>query len=145
MKIEQSMLSKLTNNRETKSVVTGEKSFSTYVHKQGEKMQAGHLQQLMKEIEGQGERLARGKNFRDLAKFKHLVKKFVQEAVDYGMNVKQSTSWDMHGFQQTHRTVAKVDEQLVELTERVMEKESDSLTVLEKIGEIKGLLINLYT
>jgi uncharacterized protein len=144
VKIEQNVLSKLTNNRETKALVTGEKSFSTYVQRQGEKMQVVHLQQLMQEIEGQGERLARAQNFRDLAKFKHLVKKFVQEAVDYGMNVKQSNSFDMHGFQQTHRTVEKIDQQLVELTDQMMKKESSTINILDKIGEIKGLLINLY-
>jgi uncharacterized protein len=144
VKIEQNMLAKLTNNRETKTLITGEKSFGTYVQKQGEKMQAVQLQQLMKEIEGQGERLARAQNFRDLAKFKQLVKKFVQEAVNYGMNMKQSNSWDMHGFQQTHRTVEKIDEQLVELTDQVMKKESNTIDILDKIGEVKGLLINLY-
>lgn len=40
--------------------------------------------------------------------------------------------------------VQVVDEKLVELTEEVMSKEKNSLNILGKIGEIKGLLINIY-
>ena len=43
------------------------------------------------------------------------------------------------------KTVKMIDEKLIRLTEDVMDKENDGIAILGQIGEIKGLLINLYT
>ena len=43
------------------------------------------------------------------------------------------------------KTVETIDVRLVELSEVILNKEKSSLEILEMIGEIKGLLINLYT
>jgi len=41
--------------------------------------------------------------------------------------------------------VKEIDQQLITLTEAVVEQEKPSIDLLDKIGEIKGLLINLYS
>ncbi len=41
--------------------------------------------------------------------------------------------------------VKQIDEKLMELTEQMMNQEEKSIQILGLIGEIKGLLINLYT
>ena len=50
----------------------------------------------------------------------------------------------MEGYSRTLSTVQEVDTKLVELTQLVLDKQRNSIDILEKIGEIKGLLINLY-
>jgi uncharacterized protein YaaR (DUF327 family) len=40
--------------------------------------------------------------------------------------------------------VETVDEKLSELTDELMKKEESSIDILGKVGEIKGLLINIY-
>ncbi|MGA9227455.1 MAG: DUF327 family protein, partial [Mesobacillus sp.] len=67
-------------------------NFNELVQKQEHKMQLGQLQQLMKEVDSAGERLARSRTFKDLTKFKTLVKQFVKEAVNFGMELKHSHS-----------------------------------------------------
>lgn len=119
--------------------------FNELVQKQDQKMQIGQLQSLLKDIESAGERLSRSRTFKDLSKYKTLVKKFVKEAVDFGMNLKQSHSWNQYGQGRSLKIVETIDDKLVELTEGVLEKEDSSIDLLGKIGEIKGLLINLYT
>lgn len=119
--------------------------FNELVQKQDQKMQMGQLQSLLKDIESAGERLSRSRTFKDLSKYKTLVKKFVKEAVDFGMDLKQSHSWNQYGQGRSLKIVETIDEKLVELTEGVLEKEGHSIDLLGKIGEIKGLLINLYT
>ena len=52
------------------------------------------------------------------------------------------------GFDGTHSTLAlvkEVDQKLVELTEQVMDHEKKTVDLLGLIGEIKGLLVNIYT
>jgi uncharacterized protein YaaR (DUF327 family) len=124
--------------------LAGQSKFGEIVQKQDNKLQMEQLHKLMSQIEGQGERLSKSRNFRDLAKYKSLVKNFVKQAVEFGMNLKQSHSWTSSGHSQTLRTVEQIDRTLVELTDEIVKKEQGTIEILGKIGEIKGLLINLY-
>ncbi|MEK3988099.1 MULTISPECIES: DUF327 family protein [Robertmurraya] len=130
---------------EQKTAANTSLKFNELVQKQDQKMQIGQLQNLLKDIESAGERLARSRTFKDLSKYKTLVKRFVKEAVDFGMDLKQSHSWNQYGQGRSLKIVETIDEKLVEITEGVLEKEGNSIDLLGKIGEIKGLLINLYT
>lgn len=121
-----------------------EMKFRELVTKQSEKLKTGQLQTLIKSIDDTGNRLGRSQNLKDLNKFKSLVKQFVKEAVDYGIGLKKDKSWDHFGQGRDLSVVQVVDEKLVELTEEVMSKEKNGLNILGKIGEIKGLLINIY-
>jgi uncharacterized protein len=146
MKINQDMRLNTDKIRsEQKAVTNNSLKFNELVQKQDQKMQIGQLQNLLKDIESAGERLSRSRTFKDLSKYKTLVKRFVKEAVDFGMDLKQSHSWNQYGQGRSLKIVETIDEKLVELTEGVLEKEGNSINLLGKIGEIKGLLINLYT
>ncbi|CAM3965852.1 YaaR family protein [Mesobacillus zeae] len=146
MKINQDMRLGIDNIRqEQKHLPSGSIKFNDLVQKQEHKMHVSQLQQLLSEINTAGERLARSRTFKDMAKFKTLVKQFVKETVDFGMGLKQSHSWNQYGEGRSLKTVKTIDEKLVELTESIMNKEELPIDILGKIGEIKGLLINLYT
>lgn len=124
---------------------TGKLRFQDAIQRTGHKLHVEQLEKLLGNIDAAGRRLAHSRTFKDLAKFKTLVKQFVRETVDFGMGLKQSFSWNEFGHGRSLKVVETIDEKLVELTEEVMEKESDSINILDKVGEIKGLLINLYT
>ncbi|MBN6889768.1 uncharacterized protein ACUXCC_005153 [Cytobacillus horneckiae] len=119
--------------------------FNELVQKQGKKMQISQLQMLLGDIESAGSRLARSRSFKDMAKYKTLVKKFIKETVEYGLDLKQSHSWNQLGQGKSLKIVETIDEKLAELANQVLQQEVDSIDILGKIGEIKGLLINLYT
>jgi uncharacterized protein YaaR (DUF327 family) len=125
--------------------VKSSEPFHSLVQKQQNKLQDQHIQRLLTEIGNQGQRLVKSQTMKDLRVYKQLVKRFVKEAVDYGMNLKQSRNWTSQGQSKTYRLVEEVDKRLVELTESMLTKEGKSIDLLQKIGEIKGLLINLYT
>lgn len=146
MKINQELQPKLDNVRaEQKQLKHGNVKFQDLVRTSGDKLQEQQLKQLLGEIKSTGERLARSRTFQDLAKFKTLVKNFVREAVDFGMGLKQSHSWNQFGQGRSLTIVETIDKKLVELTEDIKDKEKQTMDILDQIGEIKGLLINLYT
>ncbi|WP_075979807.1 YaaR family protein [Bacillus massilinigeriensis] len=146
MKINQDLRLNIDNSRQDHKLTNGEGlKFSELVQKHDSKMQVDQLQRLLKDIESAGSRLANSRTFKDLAKYKTLVKRFIKETVDFGMDLKQSQSWNQFGQGRSLKIVETVDKKLVELTEEVMKKEGKSIDILGKIGEIKGLLINLYT
>ena len=133
------------SRQDAKQFQTGNGRFQQMVQTQDQKMQIQTLNRLIGDIEGAGQRLVRSRTFRELAKYKALVKRFVKEAVEYGLELKQSTSWNEYGQSRPLKTVETIDARLVELSEEILNKEKSSLEILEMIGEIKGLLINLYT
>lgn len=146
MKINHDTPIKLDKSRQdAKQFQIGNGRFQQMVQTQDQKMQIQTLNRLIGDIEGAGQRLVRSRTLRELAKYKALVKRFVKEAVEYGLELKQSTSWNQYGQSRPLKTVETIDARLVELSEEILNKEKSSLEILEMIGEIKGLLINLYT
>ncbi|MEG0471175.1 MAG: YaaR family protein [Solibacillus sp.] len=145
MKINQDIrLGMNANRNDLRPTNQGNNRFGDMVLKQGTKMQTEQLTRLLGDISAAGNRVARSRNLRELARFKMLVKRFLQEAVDYGLEMKQSHTWNRFGEGRRLKIVETVDERLVELAEDILNEEKESIELLAKIGEIKGLLINLY-
>ncbi|KOO48248.1 YaaR family protein [Viridibacillus sp. FSL E2-0187] len=145
MKINQDLRTGLDQSRQPLQNHQPVTRFGDVVVKQGQRLQTEQLTRLLGDISTAGDRIAKSRNLRDLAKFKMLVKRFLQEAVDYGMELKQSHTWNRFGEGRRLKVVSTIDEKLIELTEDILDQEKDSVDLLSKIGEIKGLLINLYT
>ncbi|WP_456265954.1 MULTISPECIES: YaaR family protein [unclassified Bacillus (in: firmicutes)] len=146
MKINQDMRLRL-EKRELQAMKGSQTSasFKASMETQSGKLRLEQLTVMLSDIEVFGKKLAKSRNLKDLARFKGLVKRFVKETVDNGLNIETSRSFDIYGNTRTLALVKALDEKLVELTEEMMDQEKPSIDLLERIGEIKGLLINLYT
>lgn len=131
--------------KNTGKIPQGNRTFGTIIQTQTQQLQQNQLDRLVETITAQGERVARSRSFRDLAKYKRLIKDFIKESVQYGTNLKQSQQWSLHGQTRRLTLIETIDEQLLELTEMVMDQEKRSVDLLGLMGEMKGLLINLYT
>lgn len=145
MKINQDLRVGNSQARKPLAVPQTNNKFGNMVVMQGQKMQTDQITKLLGDISTAGERIAKSKNFRDLAKFKMLIKRFLKETVSSGMELKQSHTWNRFGEGRRLKIVNTIDEKLVELTADMLNEEKSTVDLLEKIGEIKGLLINLYT
>ncbi|MEK3936421.1 YaaR family protein [Sporosarcina sp. FSL W7-1349] len=135
-------LDKLRNN--PLQTPQGGTRFGEMVTKQEQRLQGEQITRLLGDISTVGDRIARSRNLRDMAKFKMLVKRFLKEAVDSGLGLKQSHTWNQFGEGRRLKIVQTIDEKLIELAEDLLDEEKTSVDLLAKIGEIKGLLINLY-
>lgn len=145
MKINQDLrMGMNTNRNDLRPNNQGRNRFGEMVVKQGSKMQTEQLTRLLGDISAAGDRVARSRNLRELARFKMLVKRFLQETIEHGMEMKQSHTWNRFGEGRRLKIVETIDERLVELAEDLLSEEKESIDLLDKIGEIKGLLINLY-
>lgn len=145
MKINRDMQIDFRRNNELKPASQSQGRFGDLIVKQGTKMQTEQLTRLLGDISAAGDRVARNRTLRELTRFKMLVKRFLQEAVDYGLEMKQSHTWNRFGEGRRLKIVETIDERLVELAEEILNEEKETIDLLDKIGEIKGLLINLYT
>lgn len=145
MKISSDLRANVDKGRvDLKEGAASRKGFGDIIQKHSFKLQSEQLQTLMRDIEVVGNRLGNSRTFQDLAKYKTLVKRFMEEAVEFGMELNQSHHWTSDGQSRQLQIVKQVDKELVALTEDVMSQEKTRINILSSIGEIKGLLINLY-
>lgn len=135
-------LEKLQNEQQNRT--QNQDRFARMVQSQGQKLHSEQITRLLGDISTAGDRIARSRNLREMAKFKMLVRRLLKEAVDTGLELKQSHTWNQYGEGRRLKVVQTIDEKLIELAEDLLNKEKTAIELLEKIGEIKGLLINLY-
>ena len=145
MKIDSSSragLEKLQNEQQNRT--QNEARFGRMVQKQEQKLHSDQITRLLGDISTAGDRIARSRNLREMAKFKMLVRRFLKESVEAGLELKQSHTWNQYGEGRRLKIVKTIDEKLIELAEDLLNEEKTAIELLDKIGEIKGLLINLY-
>lgn len=103
------------------------------------------LNYLMEEITMQGSRLAKKKDIRDMKKYRGLIKEFMNEIVSRSHSFTRENFLDRRGRHRVYGIIRMVDETLDELAQELVKDESDNLTILNKIGEIRGLLLDIFT
>jgi uncharacterized protein len=103
------------------------------------------LQQQVQQIEEQGKKLAESRTVEDLKKYKRLVKQFLDDAVQNGLQLEEQRGFSRGGRARIYKIVKEVDRKLIELTNEVLQKEQKRLDILRLVGEIQGLIINIYT
>ena len=128
------------NNIQTKT----SSSFQAVLQKSNTRLQLDVLNQLINQIDIQGQKLLKDKTLKNLNEYKKLIKQFVQELVSNGYQLTEKQSFTANGNMKRLQMVEVIDEKLVELQNHVLSQEADRLDTLRLIGEIKGLLINMY-
>ena len=101
------------------------------------------LQKALDEIDLKGQALVENRTVDNLYAYKDLIKSFIEEVVEGGFEIRERRGFSRGGRTKVLRTVAEIDEKLVELTNLILKREHKEINVLKKVGEIKGLLVNL--
>lgn len=115
-----------------------------YQQLQGEALYQ-RMQKMADEITEQGKRLSRTPTYRELKKYRELIRQFVREAVQNTYVLQNRTGWDRRGRQKIYTLVKKIDVALAELTELVKDGQDNQLEILAKLDVIRGMLVDLYT
>lgn len=103
------------------------------------------LQTLMEEITMQGEKLAKRRDVKDMKHYRSLVKSFMNEVVTHSHAFSRENFLDRRGRHRVYGIIRLVDENLDQLAQELMKDEQDHLAILNKIGEIRGLLLDIFT
>ncbi|OUM93939.1 MAG: hypothetical protein A9Z00_01245 [Thermobacillus sp. ZCTH02-B1] len=119
------------------------KSFADLMQEQETARTQEALQRMLEDIHRQGERLARSMTVRDLMLYRQMVKRFLEDTVRRGVGLKETRGWDRRGRIKRYKLVEEIDAILVSMGEELLKTEEGRLELLAKIGEIRGLLMNL--
>lgn len=111
----------------------------------GEAQLQERLNMLLEQITNQGERIAQHMDIRDMKKYRGLVKDFLNEVVNRSHKFSRENFLDRRGRHRVYGIIRLVDANLDELAGELVKDEKDHLGILEKIGEIRGLLLDIFT
>ena len=103
------------------------------------------LAQMMEEITRQGEKLAKHRDIKDMRRYRALVKDFLNEIVNRSHAFSRENFLDRKGRHRVYGIIRLVDQNLDELAQELLKDEQDHLAILSKIGEIRGLLLDIFT
>ena len=100
---------------------------------------------LMTDITVQGELIAKHMDIRDMKKYRGLIRDFMNEIVNRSHKFSRENFLDRKGRHRVYGIIRLVDENLNELAEELIKDETDHIAILNKIGEIEGLLLDILT
>ena len=106
---------------------------------------ADRLNLMMEEIVMQGDKITKRMDVKDMRRYRALIKDFMNEIVNRSHKFSRENFLDRRGRHRVYGIVRLVDEKLDELAQELMKEEKDKIAILAKVGEIRGLLLDIFT
>ncbi|MDD2973397.1 MAG: YaaR family protein [Lachnospiraceae bacterium] len=103
------------------------------------------LNGLMEEITMQGNKLAKRMDVKDMRKYRGLIKDFMNEIINRSHSFSRENFLDRRGRHRVYGIIKLIDENLDSLAQELVKDEKDHIAILGKIGEIRGLLLDIFT
>jgi uncharacterized protein YaaR (DUF327 family) len=119
-------------------------TFAEALQKKGEADLDTRLTRLMSEINLQGERLGKNMDIKELKNYKKLISEFMDEVVNSSLKYTKHNQFDRRGRHKVYAMVKRVNAKVEELSREFLKEEKDNIKILESIGTIKGMLLDIY-
>ena len=103
------------------------------------------INRMLQDINVQGKLIARHMDIREMKRYRGLIKDFLNEIVNRSHKFSRENFLDKRGRHRVYGIVRLVNEKLDELAQELVKEEKDHLGILSKIGEIRGLLLDIFT
>lgn len=100
---------------------------------------------LINEISEQGKKISKKTDIRDMRRYRELIKSFLNEVVFRSHQFSRENFLDRRGRHRVYGIVKLIDENLDELAEELLKDEKDNILILNKVDEIRGLLMDILT
>ena len=103
------------------------------------------LTNLLNDITTQGKLLSEHMDIRDMKRYRGLGKDFLNEVVNRSHKFSRENFLDRRGRHRVYGMIKLVDEQMDELATALVQDEKDHIDILNKVDEIRGLLLDIIT
>lgn len=103
------------------------------------------LNNLINEISEQGEKISKNMDVKDMRQYRVLIKDFFNEVVSRSHEFSRDNFLDRRGRHRVYGIVKLVDENLDQLANELLEIEKNHIKILERVDEIRGLILDVIT
>ncbi len=120
-----------------------ELSFQSQLRKVEDQELDQRINELVNKIIEQGEKLSKKVDIRELKIYKNLISEFLGEAVGNSHKFSKESFLDRRGRYKSYANVKKINIQLDELTKDVLKDEKDHIGILQRLDDIRGLILDM--
>ena len=106
---------------------------------------AERLNLMMQDIIQQGEKISKRNDIKDMQRYRILIKDFMNEVVTRSHVFSRENFLDRKGRHRVYGIIRQVDKELDELAQELVKDEKIGIDILAKIGQIQGLLLDIFT
>ncbi len=103
------------------------------------------LNALLEEISAHGKKISKHFDVKDMKHYRELIKEFMNEIVNRSHKFSRENFLDKKGRHRVYAMIKLIDKNLDELATELIKDEKDHLAILNKIDEIRGLLLDILT
>jgi uncharacterized protein YaaR (DUF327 family) len=100
---------------------------------------------MYEDITMQGKKITKHMDVADMKRYRTLIKEFMNEIVNRSHKFSRENFLDRRGRHRVYGMVKLVDKNLDELAQELVSDEKDHLSLLGKVDEIRGLLLDIST
>lgn len=106
---------------------------------------AERLNLMMQDIVQQGARISKRNDIKDMQRYRVLIKNFLNEVVTRSHAFSRENFLDRKGRHRVYGIIRQIDDELDALAQELVKDEKDNIGILAKIGQIEGLLLDIFT
>ena len=113
------------------------------------KIEEGELQEklgmMIEEISEQGNKIAEHMDIRDMRQYRTMISEFINEVVTHSHQFSRENFLDRRGRHRVYGIIKQVNKNVDDLAQELLKSEKNHMNILKKVGEIKGLLLDIVT
>ncbi len=98
---------------------------------------------LLEEITKEGESIKKKRDIRQMKRYREMIKEFMNEIATHSHKFSRENFLDRRGRHRVYGMIREVNKNLDELAAALMADEQDTILILDKIDEIRGLLLDI--
>lgn len=134
----------LTTKDDTKLKAGRSADFRNQLAKAEDSNYEQHLEKLVNDIVKQGETLAKRIDVREMRIYRKLISEFLDVAVGNSKKFSKRSLLDRRGRHKVYAIIKNVNAELDLLTQDVMNGEKDNISLLKRLDDIRGLILDLF-
>ena len=128
-----------------KNTETGKDFRFTLLSQIGESDLQEKLTEMVNEITKQGQKIAQHMDIMDMKIYRSMISNFLSEVVAHSHEFSRENFLDRRGRHRVYWIIRQVNDKLDELARELINSEKNQVNILDKIGEIQGLVLDIIT
>jgi uncharacterized protein YaaR (DUF327 family) len=129
--------------KDVKIKAGGNADFRNQLARAEEGSYAQRLDELVNNIIKQGETLAKRIDIRELKIYKKLISEFLAIVLSNSRKFSKRSTLDRRGRHKVYAIIKNINSELDQLTQDVLSGETDNISLLKRIDDIRGLIMDL--
>ncbi|MDP4182307.1 MAG: YaaR family protein [Bacillota bacterium] len=102
-----------------------------------------HVKDMVDKIIEQGEKLSNKVDIRELKVYKKMISEFLDEVVANSHKFSKQSFLDRRGRYKVYAVIKKINQELDLITKDILNDEKDNIQVLQRIDDIRGLILDI--